>query len=246
MTVSFPSTVHECFTKNDIVFANHPRLTIGKYISYNYTTLAFERDVTLGSCPYGYLWRHLRHIANLEFFSTHCLSFVSYIRREKVKILIKKLAWDTSKEFVKKAREFREMTTEVFSIGGANNYSDFLPILRWFDLGGNEKKFQRISKRMDASLQRLVDEHRQAMGSKNSVFDHLLTLQESQPHFYTDEIIKGPVSIMLRAGTYTSSVTIEWAMSKGKDSTMPKVIPFEAMCKARSVINKMLFEKCML
>ncbi|KAF5930729.1 hypothetical protein HYC85_031602 [Camellia sinensis] len=78
---------------------------------------------------------------------------------------------------------------------------------------------------MDAFLQGLIDEHRRDK-SKNTMIDHLLSLQESQPEYYADEIIKGLIAIrtikiflhveligMILAGTDTSAVTMEWAMS---------------------------------
>ncbi|KAF5961919.1 cytochrome P450 81D11-like [Camellia sinensis] len=49
--------------------------------------------------------------------------------------------------------------------------------------------------------------------SKNTMIDHLLSLQESQPEYYTDDIIKGLIAVMILAGTDTSAVTMEWAMS---------------------------------
>ncbi|KAI6695171.1 hypothetical protein NL676_022881 [Syzygium grande] len=50
--------------------------------------------------------------------------------------------------------------------------------------------------------------------SKNTMLDHLLSLQESQPEYYTDQIIKGLILVMILAGTDTSAVTLEWAMSE--------------------------------
>ncbi|KAK6237715.1 hypothetical protein QUC31_003184 [Theobroma cacao] len=45
------------------------------------------------------------------------------------------------------------------------------------------------------------------------MIDHLLSLQELQPEYYTDEIIKRPCTEYSRAGSHTSAVTVEWAMS---------------------------------
>ncbi|KAL6964123.1 hypothetical protein U1Q18_035180 [Sarracenia purpurea var. burkii] len=81
LVVSSPSAVEECFNKNDIVFANRPRLLIGKHLGYNYTTL--------GASPYGDHWRNLRRLSVLEVFSTfHLNSFLS-IRQEEVRSLLK-------------------------------------------------------------------------------------------------------------------------------------------------------------
>lgn len=43
---------------------------------------------------------------------------------------------------------------------------------------------------MDALLQGVIDEHRRD-NNKNTMIDHLLSLQQSQPEYYTDQIIKG-------------------------------------------------------
>ncbi|PON49939.1 Cytochrome P [Parasponia andersonii] len=91
------------------------------------------------------------------------------------------------------ARQFREILKEIFENGGAGNPGDFLPILNW--IGGFEKRLQRLSKRTDLFLQGLIEEHRGKAKNddepRNTMIDHLLSLQESQPDYYTDQIIKG-------------------------------------------------------
>ncbi|KAK2657567.1 hypothetical protein Ddye_010619 [Dipteronia dyeriana] len=113
------------------------------------------------------------------------------------------------------AKQFREIIAEIFSNGGVSNPVDFLPFLSWFDNGDFEKRVSRLANRTDGFLQGLIEEHRKNDGSQsqNTMIDHLLSLQESQPEYYTDQIIKGLVLVMLLAGTDTSAVTMEWAMS---------------------------------
>ncbi|KAL7175602.1 hypothetical protein ACSBR2_029239 [Camellia fascicularis] len=41
LLVSSPSAAKERFTKNDIVFANRPKLLAGQYLGYNYTSLTW-------------------------------------------------------------------------------------------------------------------------------------------------------------------------------------------------------------
>ena len=62
LVISSPSAAEECFTKNDIVFANRPFLLFGKHLGYNYTSLVWS--------PYGDNWRNLRRISSLQLFST--------------------------------------------------------------------------------------------------------------------------------------------------------------------------------
>ncbi|KAM7511834.1 hypothetical protein LguiB_010709 [Lonicera macranthoides] len=234
VVVSSPSAVEECFTKNDVVLANRPRFIIGKYIGYNYTTM-------VGS-SYGDHWRNLRRLSALEIFSSARLNMFLSIRQDEIRLLLCKLYQSSASkvelksmlselsfniimrmiagkryfgedvEDQEEANRFREMIKEVFHYGGASNPGDFLPILRWIGFGGFEKNLARLAKKMDVLLQGLIDERRRDK-SKNSMIDHLLSLQESQPEYYTDQIIKGLMMVMINAGTDTSAVTIEWAMS---------------------------------
>ncbi|WRX15096.1 Cytochrome P450 - like 10 [Theobroma cacao] len=47
----------------------------------------------------------------------------------------------------------------------------------------------------------------------NTMIDHLLSLQESQPNYYTDQIIEGLILTMVFGGTDLSAITLEWALS---------------------------------
>ncbi|TQE12149.1 hypothetical protein C1H46_002219 [Malus baccata] len=238
--VSSSSAVQECFTKNDIVLANRPRLLMGKHIGYNYTTVV--------ASPYGDHWRNLRRISAIEIFSTARLNTSSNIRKEEVKHLLLKLSKNSRDHFAKvelksmfseltfnnimtmvagkryygndasvdkeEARQFRQIMKEAFAHSGAANPADFLPILNWVGSDAYEKRVMRLAKMTDAFLQGLIDEHSNKKGRNTStMIDHLLSLQESQPEYYSDQIIKGLILVMLLAGTDTSAVTLEWAMS---------------------------------
>ncbi|KAG5528590.1 hypothetical protein RHGRI_029320 [Rhododendron griersonianum] len=237
VVISSPSGTEECFTKNDIVLANHPRFTIGKYLGYNYTTVV--------NSPYGDHWRNLRRIMSLEILSTNRLNAFLSIRRDEVRQLLYRLYQKSSTDFAKvemksklsgltfnitmrmiagkryygnnlensaEAEEFRELMREVFLYVGASNPAEFLPVLRWIDYKGFEKNLIKIHERMDALLQGLIEEHRRDR-SKKTLIDHLLSLQESQPDYYRDTIIRGLISVMILAGTDTFAITLEWAVS---------------------------------
>ncbi|CAA0841008.1 cytochrome P450- family 81- subfamily D-polypeptide 8 [Striga hermonthica] len=234
VVVSSPDLVDECFTEKDIVLANRPRLISGEYLGYNYTTLV--------GASYGDHWRNLRRLATVEVFSAARLNSFESVRLDEIRLLIQKLHRASSGGFARvglrsslseatfnvimrmvagkryfgegdeEAAEFREMIEEVFSLGGVSNPADFFPVLRWVDYKGYEKQMARVSGKMDAVLQRLIDEQRLRKGG-NTMIDHLLSLQEEEPDYYNDVTIKGLILVMLLAGTDTTSVTIEWAMS---------------------------------
>lgn len=220
VVVSSFEAAQECFTKNDIVFANRPKSLSGKHISYNYTTLL--------QAPYGDRWRNLRRITAIEVLSSNRVNVFSPIRRDEIKRLLKKLSANYSRqEFSKvelktlfseltinvmmrivagkryfgddvledeeEAGSFKEIVGEAFALSGTSNPGDHLPTLNW--ISNYEKRIVKISKRMDEFFQRLVDERRNkkeaCLENTDSMIDHLLSLQHSEPHYYTDQTIKG-------------------------------------------------------
>jgi hypothetical protein len=77
--VSSLTVAEECFSKNDIAFANRPQLLAGKHLGYNYTNIVWA--------SYGHHWRNLRRIASLELLSSHRLQMFYSIRVDEVFIL---------------------------------------------------------------------------------------------------------------------------------------------------------------
>ncbi|KAL2522539.1 Cytochrome [Forsythia ovata] len=236
VVISSSNAAEECFTKNDIVLANRPRFSIGKYINYNYTTLV--------TSPYGEHWRNLRRFSTVEIFSSSRLNVFLSIREDEIKLLLQKLYRNSHSYFAKvelkslfselsfniimrmiagkryfgededskEAKHFRELIDQVFKLADASNPGDYLPFFRWIDYKGHEKNLTRLYGKMNTFLQGLIEERR-LKNTENTMINHLLSLQESQPEYYTDTIIKGIIMVMLNAGTDTSAVTIEWALS---------------------------------
>ncbi|KAK7329383.1 hypothetical protein VNO77_23546 [Canavalia gladiata] len=243
VVVSSPSLFQECFTKNDIILANRPRFLAGKYIFYNYTTLGstsygdhwrnLRRITTIDVLSNNRLNSFLeirrdetnRLVSKLGQDST-CHEFTKVELRPRLtemtfnammRMISGKRYYgdDCDVTDVEEAKQFREIITEMLSLLGANNKSDFLPLLRLFDFEDLEKRLKRIGKRADAFLQGLIEEHRSGKhGSADTMIDHLLKLSVSQPEYYSDHMIKGLIQAMLLAGTDTSAVTIEWVMAE--------------------------------
>ncbi|XP_010514586.1 PREDICTED: cytochrome P450 81D11-like isoform X2 [Camelina sativa] len=234
--VSSHSVAEECFTKNDVVFANRPQFIVQKHIGYNSTTMVGE--------AYGDSWRNLRRIGTIEIFSSHRLNSFISIRKDEIRRLILCLSKNSKHEFVKvemrpmfmsltinniirmvagkryygdgteddnEAKHVRQLIAEVVVSGGAGNAADYFPILCW--VTNYEKRVKKLAGRVDEFLQSLVNEKRAEKVKGNTLIDHLLSLQETQPDYYTDVIIKGIILVMILAGTDTSAGTLEWAMS---------------------------------
>lgn len=223
VVISSPSLVEECFTKNDVILANRPRMLFGKIIGVNYTSLAWA--------PYGDNWRNLRRIASIEILSIHRLNEFHDIRAEEGRSLIRKLASSSSPVTMKnlfyeltlnvmmrmiagkryfggdnpvlkqEGIRFREMLHETFILAGASNVGDYLPILSWFGVKGLEKRLIALQEKRDVFFQGIIDELRKSKGSdqtgnkRKTMIEVLLSLQESDPEYYTDALIRSFVLV---------------------------------------------------
>ncbi|KAJ0795324.1 putative cytochrome P450 [Helianthus annuus] len=188
LVVSSPSMAEECLTKNDIVFANRPRLLAGKYLGYNYTSLIYA--------PYGDHWRNLRRIYSLEILSANRIREFEPIRDDEVRLMVRKLYRSSSKqgtmvqvksmlidltlnammrmisgkryyyssddvptvEEKEKAHDFREIVDEVSKVMGATHVGDYLPMLRWLGVTKLEERLITLQAKRDMFLQELLEE----------------------------------------------------------------------------------------
>ncbi|KAI3737193.1 hypothetical protein L2E82_27188 [Cichorium intybus] len=227
LLVSSPSAAEECFTKNDIVFANRPRTLFGKIMGNNYNSIVFS--------PYGDTWRNLRRIATIELLSTHRLNEFHEIRVDEGRILIRKLLSRSSfpvdmksvfyeltlnvimrmisgkryfggdtPEVEEEGKRIREILQDNFLLASAANIGDYLPILSWFGLQGLEKKLIVLQGKRDAFFQGLIEQHRKSEGGerenkKKTMIQVLLSLQESDPKYYTDGLIRSLVMVRSRS-----------------------------------------------
>lgn len=252
LVVSSASAVEDCFTKNDIIFANRPKSMAGDHFTYNYTAYVWA--------PYGHVWRTLRRFTVIEIFSSNNLKKSFPILEDEVhhllrllfthsasgnqKVELKPLFSILSVNFMMRivagkrgteegagaanmevAKKFLLEFKEIFFPSMIMNVCDFFPILRLIGYGkGIEKRFVRIQKMRDEYMQNLIDDIRirlkktsssfEAASMRNkSLIETLLSLQESEPEFYSDDVLKSIIVIMFVAGVETTAVSLEWAMS---------------------------------
>ncbi|KAJ4965476.1 hypothetical protein NE237_017325 [Protea cynaroides] len=104
--------------------------------------------------------------------------------------------------------ELREQFLEIMKDRYSNptmnmNALDYLPILRWVGFQSEEKKMVRFNKKRDAFLQSLINQGQRRMcdstkamkgESKKTLVDAVLTLQQAEPEYFFDDIIKGIIS----------------------------------------------------
>lgn len=112
-------------------------------------------------------------------------------------------------------QRFRGIFSPILSL----SMCDYFPVLRWIGYRGLEKNLMLMYKKRDEFLQHLVDEIRAENNAteerrKSNLIEALLSVQAAEPEFYSDDIVKSILLVMLTAGTDTSAVTLEWAMSR--------------------------------
>ncbi|KAM3363446.1 hypothetical protein P3S68_018300 [Capsicum galapagoense] len=190
VVVSSPSAAEECFTKNDIVFANRPRLMINKYLGYNSTTV--------GDLPYGDHWRNLLRLCALEILSTNRLNNFQPIRQHETNLLVHRAFHNSGDNFGTPV----DLKSKLFQL----SYNIIMRMIAGKRYYGEAKHFQeiideitlfadlaRLGQKIDSFLQGLIDEHR----------------HDRRQNIMISSLLASPAT----EGTDTSSVTIEWAMS---------------------------------
>ncbi|KAI3767487.1 hypothetical protein L2E82_17634 [Cichorium intybus] len=216
LLVSSPSAAEECLTKNDVIFANRPRMLAGKIFGFNYTSLGWS--------SYGDHWRNLRRISTIEIFSSHRLNDFHDIRADEGRLLIRKLISECSSpvnftslfhelklnlimrmisgkryfggDMEEEGKRFHEIIKETVMLEDTSFLGDHLPIMRWFGVTTLEKKMIALQKKRDEFFQGLIDELRKddrvesENKKKNTMIEVLLQLQKTDPGYYTDELIK--------------------------------------------------------
>ncbi|MFS7910257.1 putative isoflavone 2'-hydroxylase [Helianthus anomalus] len=104
-------------------------------------------------------------------------------------------------EDVKEASEFKKVIRDIFQVSGTSNPSDFIPFLRLIDYQGLEKKLLKLQKKSDRFIQNLIEKYKSKRsglkGKAMKFIDAMLSLQESEPEYYTDDVIKSNILVRI-------------------------------------------------
>ncbi|KAG8654797.1 hypothetical protein MANES_05G178601v8 [Manihot esculenta] len=235
--ISSSALLDDCFNKNDIVLANRPRLMSGKIMNYNYTTINFSsynnhwRNFRrIATCEIFSTSKLMMFMGVREnevriflkgLFQNSSTSFKKVELRSRLsELTFNVIMWTISGKRLEESKHIRDAICEVFEVSGSSNLGDFLPVLQWIDFQGIKKKMVRLHKEIDDFAQGLIDEHRnhknsctQGQGRSDTMVNNLLSLQESEPENYSDEIIKSLLLSIIVAATDTAAITMEWTMS---------------------------------
>nr|ABR18060.1 unknown [Picea sitchensis] len=233
LVVSSADMAKEFLKNNDRLFAGRPQSMAAKYLSYNFSNV--------GYAPYGAYWRQMRKICVLQLLSSKRLESFRFIREEEVSTMIRSIISDSEGSLpvsISKAvstlatsiicrmafgrkysdQQLIESIKESFLLAGTFNIGDYIPYLAWLDLQGLKRRFKKIHKTVDHFFDNVIEEHiaRNDPNVTPDLVDVLLAIcADKDTEFQIKrKHIKGVIADMFAAGTDTSSIGIEWAMSE--------------------------------
>ncbi|KAF7803857.1 cytochrome P450 71D8-like [Senna tora] len=241
VVVSSPDMAKEIMKTHDLTFVHRPELVCTKIVTYGSKDIAFA--------PYGDYWRQMRKICMLELLGGKRVQSLSFVREDEITMLVESIQMCTGTPINLTARIFSVVSNlvcraafgkktededlllsslkKVVERAGGFDVVDLFPSLKLVHLiTRTEAKLERMHKKLDIILQKIVNEHRVKkkmkakegkgeLGEENLV-DVLLRVQQSGDLNIpiTDDSIKAVIWDIFAAGTDTSATTIDWAMAE--------------------------------
>nr|BAM68816.1 putative cytochrome P450 monooxygenase CYP71AV1 [Artemisia schmidtiana] len=232
IVVSSPKWAKEILTTHDITFATRPDTLTGEIIAYHNTDIIFA--------PYGEYWRQVRKLCTLELLSAKKVKSYKSLREEECWNLVQEIKASGSGrpvnlsenifkliatilcraafgKGIKDQKAFTENMKEMSKETGGFDVADIFPSKKFLHhLSGKRARLTSIHKKLDNVINNVVAEHTVKASSKTeeTLLDVLLRLKDSAEFQLTADNVKAIIMDMFVAGTDTSAVTIEWAISE--------------------------------
>ena len=114
-----------------------------------------------------------------------------------------------------------ELIGGLAEVAGVFDFGDFIPCVKWLDLQGIRGRMKKLNREFDKFAEEIIDERVEMRKLKestngqraNDFVDVLLDISGSD-NIISRNDMKALLLDMMNAGTDTSAVTLEWAMSE--------------------------------
>ncbi|CAK8542952.1 unnamed protein product [Lathyrus sativus] len=248
ITTNDPDIIREILLSQDEVFASRPRTLAAVHLAYGCGDVALAPLGPHWKRMRRICMEHLLTTKRLESFSKHRQEEAQHLIKDVLamaesekeinlrevlggfsmnnvtRMLLGKQYFGSKSAGPQEALEFMHITHELFWLLGVIYLGDYLPVWRWIDPHGCEKKMREVEKRVDDFHSKIIEEHRKARENKKEIgkfdedldfVDVLLSLPGEDGKEHMDDVeIKALIQDMIAAATDTSAVTNEWAMAE--------------------------------
>ncbi|CAI9094694.1 OLC1v1030476C1 [Oldenlandia corymbosa var. corymbosa] len=233
IVVSSPKLAKEVLQTNSLAFANRPNLTVAQIMLYNSLGVTFS--------PYGDYWRQMRQIYVVELLNSKSIQSLFHIMDDELSNLRKSIESQKGKPIflsqlilsylnstISRATVGRicndqssliAATMEAAKLAGIFNLEDLYPSIKFLRLFSRVKtKLEKLYKKLDVILEDIIISHEKDKANlmEEDILDVLLRLEKKNDFQFpiTRNHIKAIIFELSVAGTITSSVIVEWAMSE--------------------------------
>lgn len=192
ITTNDPEIIREILFCQDDVFASRPHTLAAVHLAYGCGDVALAPLGPHWKRMRRICMEHLLTTKRLESFSKHRLDEAQHLVKDVwsraqdkkpinlrdvlgafsmnnvTRMLLGKQYFGSESSGPQEAMEFMQITHELFRLLGVIYLGDYLPIWRWVDPNGCEKKMREVEKRVDDFHSKIIEEHRKARKEKGT------------------------------------------------------------------------------
>nr|GMD80209.1 cytochrome P450 CYP82D47-like [Ipomoea batatas] len=246
LVISDSRIAKQCFTTNDKALAGRPKSIASEIMGYNNAMFGlcpygeYWRHVRkvvmvklLSNTRLDALGRVLESVVksfNRDIYQT----WLRYKNNESEDVKVDMKEWFGKliinftmqmlygKRYEEEGRQTVVTLRRYFDLLATSAVGDYLPWLRWLDIGGHEKAMKETAKEMDTILEGWLQDHKTKRNTKSKeeedFMDGLLSSFEDDnkdilKDFDNDTIVKATCMVVMAAATDTITITLIWALS---------------------------------
>lgn len=227
ITTNDPDTIREILLRQDEVFASRPRTLAAVHLAYGCNDVALAPLGPQWKRMRRICMEHLLTTKRLDSFAMQRANEAQHLVRDVwvraqtgkaidlrevlggfsmnnvTRMLLGKQYFGAGSAGPQEAMEFMHITHQLFWLLGLIYLGDYLPIWRWVDPYGCEKKMREVEKRVDDFHIKIIEEHRKRKaregieGDEIDFVDVLLSLPGEDGKQHMDDVeIKALIQVI--------------------------------------------------
>ncbi|KAD3069003.1 hypothetical protein E3N88_36883 [Mikania micrantha] len=204
VVVCSPQLAQEVLKTQDLTFSDRPSMTTSELFFYGRKNIAWS--------DYGNYWRQMKKMCTLELLS------VKKSRDPIQKMVNDIVSRATLGDVCKDRDELLDRAGAMLRTFNSFNIENYFPRLTILNaVTGRKATWLKMQKQLDVILERLLEDHRsRPTEDHEDLVDVLLRVQKNDDLDLpiADDNIKAIILEMLTAGTTSSSMTVEWAITE--------------------------------